>query len=67
MKNNAHVQAQLDELTRSWWRGYEDGYYAPPAPLPAFYSKPYTQFTAYERGYVFGLELKTHEMDRIIE
>lgn len=64
---NAHVQTQLDELTKTWWAGYNDGYYAPPVPLPAFYGKPYTQFTAYERGHAFGRELKAHETDRIVE
>lgn len=65
MRPNAHVQAQLDALTAAWWQGYDDGYHAPALPLPGFYVKPYSQFTAYERGYVFGVEMRTHEMDKL--
>lgn len=65
MQATAHVQSQLSDLTRDWWRGYDEGYYAPPGPLPSFYSKAYSLFTAYERGYVFGREMKAHERDRL--
>lgn len=67
MKPNASVQATLDELNRSWWAGYNDGYYAPVLTQPEWYKKPYRLFTAYERGYAFGVQLREHESDRIIE
>jgi hypothetical protein len=63
MIENAYVQAERKRQMQQWWDGMDEGYRNATQPLPEWYSKPYIQFTARERGYVFGRELRLHEGD----
>ena len=63
MQENAHVKSERARLADEWDRGIHDGYETNPNPLPAFFSKPYKEMTAYERAYIFGREVKIAELE----
>ena len=44
--------------------GVDAGMQYPGYPLPDFYRKPYHLFTPYQRGFVFGTNLKEYLEDK---
>jgi hypothetical protein len=61
VKPNAHVQAELDRLRDEWDRGAVDGYEADPNRTPAWFTLGYHLLYAYQRGYLWGRELRIRE------
>lgn len=57
MQDNIDVKAKKRATLRLFHKGRHDGMNYPPKPLPAFFSKPYREYTAYERGFFVGWEL----------
>jgi hypothetical protein len=62
-KPNANVQQVLDDLAAKRDAGELDGYSADANILPEFFNKPYLNLTAYQRGYVYGRELRIRELE----
>jgi hypothetical protein len=60
---NANVQGILADLAAKRNAGELDGYSADPNILPEFFSKSYINLTAYQRGYVYGRELRIRELE----
>lgn len=59
-----NVANELKHLEEEWQAGIDEGYSQNPNLLPDFYSKPYMQLTARQRGIVFGRELRIHDKEQ---
>ena len=62
MKENLAIQTERKRLADEYWAGMDEGYDANPNTLPEFFWKPYVNFTARQRGYAFGRELRIQEI-----
>ena len=61
---NASVLAIREKLARAYAEGEAEGYAASPNALPDFFYKPYINWTAHQRGYIFGKGLARYEWER---
>jgi hypothetical protein len=60
---NANVQGILSDLAAKREAGELEGYSQDANILPAFFHKPYINLSPFERGYIYGRELRIRELE----